>query len=771
MGGNSLRSTASTFALVAALAVTPVAASAQDAADGTIVVTAQRRSEAQVDVPITITNISSEALQTANVSDLSDIAKVSPGLRFDSTGGGFVQPSIRGIGTAVTTSGGGANVGIYIDGFYSPNPLAADFDLLSVENVQVLKGPQGTLFGRNTTGGAILVQTREPSTDGHSFEGTLSYGRFNELEVQALANVALSDRFALTAEGLYKRGDGSKRDYLTGFKLGKYENWSTRLSLKAQLTDDVDVLLRWTHSENDDPKGNLTANSFFDNEFGSGAPFGGIPGTFTSDPDLIATGSVREFFRSNTDVLQATVRADLGFADFTSYTQFRSEDIDQSFDLDYSAVNIFQFGLPVVDRTWSQEFLLSSKPGGRLQWTAGLFYFQNSDTYITFIDSAGYAPGQRVRFGGSGTTVRSYAAFADATYELTPKLFITAGARFAHDRIDDAFFNTRFLAPTLDLGGGNTFPAPGGRVYLSDFDPGAVDFASGNRVTPRFVVRYKPTEDMSIYASFTQGYKAAILDVGGTCQNSPFICSRVKPEKVNAYELGVKHAAGGLSLEASAFYYDYQDLQVSIYRAGTAELVNAAKSEIYGLEGQLNYRVSSAFKVMAGASWVHARYKTFGQVLPNGETQGAPLYTRCPAPAGPKYSAACGPGNTFYVNTDTILRDVPMQRTPEFTGFLGAQYRTPIGGGELALSGNLYYTSSFYFGPSGTQFRQNGFETLSLRAQWTAPDETYHIALWGDNVTNSRYRTQVTYGDFGIGSAWNDPVTFGIELGVKFGKR
>ncbi|MCJ2180224.1 TonB-dependent receptor [Novosphingobium album (ex Hu et al. 2023)] len=764
----------SVLALVAVCPFAATSALAQDERVATvdsdvIIVTAQRRQEAQVDVPISITNISSSALATANVTGLTDISKVSPGLRFDSTGGGFVQPSIRGIGTAVTTSGGGANVGIYIDGFYSPNPLAADFDLLSVESIQVLKGPQGTLFGRNTTGGAILVQTRDPSTAGNSLEGKIRYGRFNELKAQSFGNVAISDRVAMSVEGLYRRGDGWVTDISSGNKkAGKFENWSVRLGMKAELTDDVSLLLRWKHSENDDPKANLTARSFVDSEFGLGAPFGGIPGTYTTKPNEIATGSVPEFFKSNSDVLQATLEADLGFANFTSYSQYRNENVDQSFDLDYSAVEIFQFGLPVKDETWSQEFLLNSKPGSPLQWTAGAFYFENTDTYITFIDSFGYGPNQRIRLGGSATTVRSYAAFFDGTYEVVPKLFVTAGLRYAYDKIDDAYFNTRFLAPTLDLGNGTTIAAKDGRVYLRDYDPGAVKFARGDRLTPRFVVRYKPNDEMSVYASYTQGYKAAILDVGGTCQTPPYQCSRVKPEKISAYEVGFKYATHGLSFETAAFYYDYKDLQVSIYRAGTAELVNAAKSEIYGLEGQLNYQVTPAFKLMAGASYVHARYKTFGQVLANGEVQGAPIYKFCPAPAGAKYADACGPGRTFYVNTDTILKNVPMQRTPEFTGFLGANYATDLAGGTFTLSGNLYYTSSYYFGPSGTQFKQKGFETLSLRAEWTDPSETYSVALWGDNVTDSRYRTQITYGDFGIGSAYNDPVTYGIELGFKF---
>ncbi|MEE4452669.1 TonB-dependent receptor [Novosphingobium resinovorum] len=736
---------ASIFALAA---MAPLTAFAQDTGQGmaqgdtgdidggAIIVTAQRRAEAQVDVPISITNLSGDALKTASVQQLADIGKVTPALRFDFAGG-FFQPTIRGIGTAVTTSGGGGNVGIYIDGFYSPNPLAADFDLISVDSIQVLKGPQGTLFGRNTTGGAILVTTREPSTSANAFEGRLTYGRYNEAKAEGFANYVISDRVALGIEGQYRRGDGWQRDISNGNRrVGGYESWSVRLGLKAELTDTVDVLLRYKHGDVDDPS-TMLASSLDTSDFGLGAPFGGVPGTYTTAKNRIATGSVGEVFRSNTDVVQGTIRADLGFADLTSYSQYRSENSVMSQDLDYSGLDLFQLGLPNLNETWSQEVLLTSKAGPKLQWTAGLFYFQNSDTYITYINNAGNDPAQRIRLGGSSTTVKSYAAFLDATYEITPSVFLTAGARYSIDKIVDAYWNQQFLLTEM--------PVPN---------------ISNNKLTPRVVLRYKPTDRTSIYASFTKGYKAAISDVGGSCQipDTNYTCNKVQPEDINAYEVGFKYEQRGLSFEAAAFYYDYKNLQVSIYRTGTAEIINAATSEIYGLEGALHYQVTPAFQLNAGASYVHARYKRFND---------APVYVRC-AGLDEDTAETCAANGVTFVVVPTTLENVTMQRTPEFTGFLGARYETQLGGGELALSGNLFYSSSFYFGPSGVQFRQGGYETLALRAQWTAPDEKFHVAVFGDNVTNSRYLTQAQYSSYGIGANWSKPVTYGVELGVSF---
>ena len=158
-------------------------------------------------MPISVSTLNNEQLATANVNALSDTAKLTPGLRFDTQGPGM-QPTIRGVGTAINTSGAGPNVAIYVDGFFLPNTYAADLQLMKVQNIQVLKGPQGTLFGRNTTGGAILVTSADPSLE-TSAEVKASYGRFNALTLQAYATAGLGEKIAFDVEGLYRRHDGS----------------------------------------------------------------------------------------------------------------------------------------------------------------------------------------------------------------------------------------------------------------------------------------------------------------------------------------------------------------------------------------------------------------------------------------------------------------------------------------------------------------------------------------------------------------------------------
>jgi len=736
-----------------------IAAAEDDTANTPIVVTAQRREEVSIDVPVTVNTLSAAAIETANVQDLPDIAKITPGLRFDFQSS-YVQPTIRGVGTAVVSSGAVGNVGIYIDGFYSPNPSASDMQLLKVKNIQVLKGPQGTLFGRNTTGGAILVQTADPSTE-TSGQAKFSYGRYNEAKAQGYYTFGISDRVAMDFEGVYSRGDGWLTNISNGKKVGDFENWSVRVGLKAELSDRVSVKLRYQHGATDDPRAVLP-NSYSESEpsnpmlafvIANGAPFFAQSGQFTFRPNEVAVGSHpndQQYLKINSDVVQATIEADLGFANFTSYTQYRSENQDMRIEGDYSGVEIYDLLLPNFNTTYTQEFLLTSLPGQRLQWTAGLFYVRNKDSYYPL--NFDFFPALGVfdiccTFGSSSVS-ESYAAFLDATYEVTPRLFVTAGVRYAHDKQSKAFTLPASAAIATDLFGAP--PTPFNFPTAADYNA-----VNGDQVTPRFVIRYKPSDESSIYASYSKGYKAAFLDLGSG------VPTPVNPEKIDAFEVGFKYDNRGLSFESAFFYYDYKDLQVSIYDGVVARIINAATSEVYGLDGQLRYKISDSFSVNLGGTWLHARYKRFDL---------APIYTPCLTLPNAFDPGGCAAAGDSFPIVPTPLRNATMQRSPEFTGNLGATYKTELGGGELQLSGNLYYSSKFYFGPSGIQFPQKAYEVLSLRAQWTDPSERYTIALWGDNVTNNRYKTALQYGPTAIGANWSQPITYGIEVGFKFGQ-
>jgi iron complex outermembrane recepter protein len=719
-----------------------------------IVVTAQRRAENAVDVPISITALSQEQLTTANVQSLGDIQKLTPALRFDYQTG-FAQPTIRGIGTGITTSGGGSNVGIYVDGFYSPNPLASDFQLLEVSSIDVLKGPQGTLFGHNATGGAIVVTTADPSVDPRA-EAKVSYGRFASQKYQAYATGGYGI-VAADVEGVYSKGSGFITNiYDDDSHVAAYENWTIRTGLKFQFTDTLSALFRYTHSNQDDPSTQML-NSNTDTSINptTGQPWGiqtyTVPGTYTTNPNQIAANLPR-LYTNDSDIITGTIKYDLGFANFTSLSQYRQENVNQSEALQQVALPIFQLGLPIFDYTTTQEFLLTSKPGPRLQWTAGAYYLSYRDTYVTYIDSIPGPP--RFRLGGSSTTTQNIAGYLDATYEVIPRLFFTAGVRYAHDAVLDAYYN----------------PSP--FVGANPNQEIKVPSINSTKTTPRVVLRYKLTDDSNVYASYTEGYKAAILDVGGSCQDfqDNYKCNNVQPEDVHAYEVGYKFDDHRIANEVAAFLYNYKNLQVSEFLAGAeAYIVNAAQSRIYGLEDDFHFNLNEHFQVNAGFAWTHARYLQFGGSLnAQGQVIGAPVYATCPANPPPALQADCTPGTYAYVNTSTVLSDVHMQHSPDYTATLEPRVSTgQTAFGEFAFSSNLYYTSRIYFSPSGTQFQQPAYAALDVRGQWN-PSKNYYAAVYGVNVANSRYRNQVQYNGFGIGAGWSAPAVWGVEFGVKF---
>jgi iron complex outermembrane recepter protein len=544
-----------------------------------VVVTAQRREERAVDVPITITSLSTRQLEDAGIDNLGGIATVTPGLRFDSAGS-FAQATIRGVGSAVVTSGAGTNVGIYVDGFYSPSPLAAQFDLLNIESVQVLKGPQGTLFGRNTTGGAILVTTAQPSVETNGVVSA-SYGNYNTQRYEGYFTTGLTDSIAVDVGGVFKQGDGYVENIVTGDdNVGAYENYTVRTGVKLDLNENVWFLLRYEHAQTDDPASYLNNAYVLDGvPQVPGAAFVavGVPALFATEPRRVVNPSTTTF-EQEVDTYQLTASFDLDFGNLTSYTQYNTIDAQsENFDIAFTTLNpapslfipLGRLSLPNKGgKSFTQEFVLNSAAEGPLQWTAGAFYMTWKDPFGADIslNGAPYIP-----TGRSGTESVSLALFADGTYQVMEKLYLTAGLRYTRDEVQNAFFYGFPGLPNTDL-----------------------PTLENDKYTPRVVLRYTPTEDSSVYLSFSRGYKSAIYNVGGG-QTEP-----VKPESISAYEVGYKFASQGLTFDVAAYHYDYSDLQVASYTVipGTvpptpASVVNnAANSRIYGLEAQLQYEIT-----------------------------------------------------------------------------------------------------------------------------------------------------------------------------------
>jgi len=737
---SSLAAALCVSAPVAAQEAQPETAEANDA--GMIIVTAQRRQELSRDVPITLTTADAIQLQEANVDSLLSLPKLTPGVRIDQQGS-YTQPTIRGIGTTLVQTASGSSVGTYVDGFYLPNPLSLDFEFLNVESVQVLKGPQGTLFGRNTTGGAILVTTKDPSTEtGGVVEA--SYRRFNQKKLQGYITTGLAENVAVSIEGSFSQGDSFIKRNLydgsltsgSGFDAnsrirhpGAYEKWSVRASAKVDLSDSASFLLRYTHMDRDDPRGNAVSTYASNGQVYSAGDL--FPNAVFATERGTVSGNSEGSFRIKTDALQLTGDFDLGFANLTSYTQYRKENIQQVLEGDYSSFEYLSLGLPERDEILTQEFLLSSKSGSRLQYTAGIFLFQQKvDAVVRLRYPLAFGTNDFVAFSATGATVRTYATFADATYEVIDSLFLTGGLRLSRDEVKDVRYQT-------------TPGVVGEYTYQSS--------RKDDKLTPRVVVRYKPTDQSSLYASFTKGYKSAVPDYRST-SGAEFL----KPEDITAYEVGAKYADGRVTAEVAGFLYDYKNLQNGYYDAGNTILSNAASARIKGLEGSLRYDFGNGFEISASGTYLDAKYRDY-------PTAGlfTPVFV-------PDTDGDGRPDFSGFATSATQARGNQLQRAPKFSGTVSARYSTELAGGELVTSANLYHTSRFFF-DAANDFAENGYQVLSARVQWTDPSERYTLAVFGDNITDARYYNQITIGTAAAGTTWGEPATYGVSLRINFG--
>jgi iron complex outermembrane receptor protein len=704
-------------------------APAQTAPDGLtsdIVVTAQKRSERLQDVPISITALSADTLKTAGAKQLSDIAAVTPGLQFQPSGS-FSQPMIRGVGTSSIAPGFGSNVGIYVDGFLLPNPATTNFQLPNVTGIQVLKGPQGTLFGRNTTGGAILLTTADPSTK-TSLQAQVSYASYNTVTMNGYGTTGLTDKIAADLSVQYERGDGFIRNIANGDnKAGNYNAFGLRAGLKFQLSDQLSVLLRYSHNVTNNARlvyhgvycCNVDGKPFSSTAYVPGSIIATGPNEVSADKQLPG--------RTRVDAATMTINLDTDFAKITSYSQYRDETNFQGVDLDSSSIPAVTLRFPYNDKIFTQEFVFASNPGTAFQWTAGLYYFNDVSDGNTEV-----APGNIPYFflveGHDRNT--TYAGYVDATYAITDRLFLTGGVRVSHDVFDDAFV----IHP-----GPSIQPVPS---------------LSKTSVTPRAVIRFKPDDHSSLYVSYTEGYKSG----GRTISNSdPTI--EIKPEQIRAVEAGYKMARGPFSLNLSGYYYDYKNMQVSSYQNGISLIKNAATARIYGFEGDAHYSLSHAFQLDAGFAYTDAKYIAFDE---------APFALQCTIAATPAACAGLATGSFVPpLLSQKNLRDSPMQYAPKFTGNVGARYTLPVLAGDLTLSGNLTYTSKMYFDPAA-QFAEGGREKLDLRAEWVDGGGHYTIAVFAKNVTDRRYRVTAMFNTSAVVQNWNEPLSVGGSVGFKF---
>lgn len=640
-----------------------------------IVVSAQKRIERQQDVPLSISVVSGDELAQRGVTDVASLPQTVPALRI-TYAGTFVQPTIRGVGSQVALPGLPQNIPTYVDGYYVPDPAADNFNLVDISSVSVLKGPQGTLFGYNSTGGAIQITTRDPQQETTGL-ARIGFESYDHVTTQVYGTTGLTDTLAVDTAASFDHSDGYvKNIYTHDADFSEYSDWYVRSKVKWTPVDGVSFVLAYSHIFDDNP---ITQDVVARNRETVTI---GIPGVLIpTDPKEVAI-STPSYSRLISDSYTLTSKFNLGFADLTSYTGYRTDTEDQALDYDSTAPSVNGSAWDVPDKTTTQELDLTSKPGGRFNWVVGGFYLHAVDSYD-------YNTNGNPVFTSKNST-DSWAVFADGTYQVMDNLYFTAGTRYTTDHPWVAFN----LIPLK-------FAENGGTNFDND--------------SSRAVVRYQLTPDSNVYGSFTQGYKSGGLPA------SDFSLVPVEPEKIDAYEVGYKLATSAIRFNTAAYYYNYKDVQVTTYEFFSSTVANAAAAHIYGLDADLTLQVTKDFDFTLSGAYNHSRYASF----PN-----ASAWTQNLNPASPNY------GVISQIGYDATGATV--ERAPTFSGSLSADYGFNLAGGRMVLFGNLFYTTKYYFDVAH-QAPQDAYALLSLRATWTDPTKRYDLSLYGTNVTNTKY--------------------------------
>lgn len=658
--------------------------------EGDIIVTAQKRSERLQDVPISIVTQTGAQLARAGITNTRDLAAVTPGLTFSTTGA-WSQPSLRGVSSTGTNPGAESPVAIYLDGIYQPSQNGQIFDLPDVSRVEILKGPQGTLFGRNATAGAIQIFTLDPSfettgqisanvgafTGGHA-RTALEYG-FKGFASTPIIN----DVLAASISANYSDNDGYLRDVSRGGKRGgKVVSRLVRGKLLFKPADGVKFVATAYYGRRYDAA--TEAGSIPNgNSVGYGVPGAIVP----TKPWTFAYDDPKPLYKTSSYGLSLRGDINIGGAGtlttLTGYSHLKAKeqvDVDGSFVSTDPAARLAAcpgctaYRVNTPDHSFSQELDFASSRFGIFRVTAGLNYFSDSALQEGDANDGGF-------FFSDAVRTKAYAGFAEITASLTDRLTVIGGLRYNHET------KTGFGA----------FFSRDRRKY---------QHVPYNSTTPRASVRYELSPQTNLFFTYSKGFKSGVLP--NTCYTSD--CPVAAPEKLTSFEGGIKSGSRDLSFSLSAFHYIYRDLQVLIFNGITSNTENAASARISGLDADATLRVMDGLHVRAAASWLPtAKFKSY----PNAAV--------------------------FFEPTPTIdASGTRLLRAPKLTGTASVDYTGEFHGGTLEASANLACSSSYRWDVTGQTVTKR-YATLGARIGYQPAGSQFKFILYGRNLTNAAY--------------------------------
>jgi iron complex outermembrane receptor protein len=712
---------------------TPPAPSASGGTDlQEIVVTASKRSESLSKAPLAISALSQAELTAAGVVGLQDLTSAAPGVEMKMVAvNDSLEVTVRGITNNDFNPGGSPAVATYVDGIYLPRTQGLNGDLFDVERVEVLRGPQGTLYGRNSTGGSINVISADPKdTFGASVD--VSYGNFNDVQTRAMVNIPVTDELAIRAAVTTRRSDGDFETQGT-----TTTNYDAANNYAARLTG------LWTPSSNFKWRLALeysVTGGTPELEFATGPngrPVDGLPvfdRPVPSEPE--PSNYIRNF------MVRSRMEWQLGSNFSLSYLAGYE-------DLSYSSLWALAGSDPSIvegtlveghrtggDQSYSQELDLNFEAGG-LKNIFGANYVYESER--DFDDYLGYSIDTNYRGGtslGPTATDESWGIFDQATYTLAEGLRVTAGVRYSSENKGNSLngFGQEFCPLTVSM---NTALS---QMYTPgcSFSLEAPVHGSWSNTNWKAGLEYDISDAILSYASVTTGFKAGGLNIGGDI--TPVAYS---PEKVTSYELGLKghFFDNRVTLYADGFYMDYSNLQVT-QLSGVADITNnAAKASIYGTEIEGQWHITTADRLNGFVDYLHATYGDYRNAV--DELSGAifPSLSGNTLPNAPRYSFKLAYSHQF---------DLP-------------------DGGALTPSAAVYYQSVSYLREFDLPIDTvQAYTKTSLNMTWTDATRRWNVDGYVNNLENSVVRNGAITA-FGLyWSTYDPPRSYGVRIGYKY---
>ncbi|MBO9711764.1 TonB-dependent receptor [Sphingomonas sp.] len=702
-------------ASIAALAIaTPAfaqdAAADQDSPIGEIVVTAQKYKQDAQDVPISISALDSDTLEKSGVASLDAVQKYAPGLQMATVGSGFVSYTyLRGSGTNQIDSGSDPSVAFFVDEVYVTGTAGAQFNLFDVDRVEVLKGPQGTLFGRNAAAGAISITTRRPTAT-FSADASVDVGNYDLRVARGAISGPLTadDALRFRVSGVIQDRSAFTEN-LAGDDPGTVKSAGGRAQLEYVKGD-----LSWLLTGNYYRARNGMTNQFLATT---------VKAAFLSPAAIAALPAGEDFYThyynvdgfEDQDAAGLTSRIELKtpIGTLTSVSAYRFNKFNRAQDQDGTIAQAYELDSFERDRSISQELRLSDQSAS-FNWVAGAYYYHDKtdrqDTVITGPDYAPVASRNLTSIDRSHLTVESIAFFGQASYFFTPQLSLTAGGRWTQDKKSDDRFVQRFTTPAYSVSPEATWRS---------FDPAAT-------------LSWQPSTRVMAYASYRQGFKSGgfqtLLPASATLAATPFA-----PETVRSYELGLKSEWFDRHLRANfaLFRSDVTDQQILRVLGNSTNVIdNAGQTRTTGLDTIFNVALGK-LRIDAATTYQHARFRQ-------------------------------------YITGVTSYAGKAQLRSPDFAGSYSAEYPIAVDDDHaLTLRAEYTYQSKSFFDAANTEtagLYQPGYGLLNGRISFGSERQGWDVSLWAKNITGEHYFRNITVsGTTGL-AVPGDPATYGISL-------